>query len=122
MAVQVHESRCHNLAGGIDDDAAVQRRFRNHNNAAVANADVAHGIEAAGRIHDPAVGDDGVEHVLWLRGRHLLRFLGRLAAGDHHEWQHRRQQDLDASIHTGFLPLRLVSEEKSNRPSLRPMD
>ena len=50
--MQVDESRSDDQAGGMDDAASAQRVGRDADDLSVADADVAHGIQAGLGIHD----------------------------------------------------------------------
>jgi hypothetical protein len=74
VRVKIDETRCDDQAPDVDDGSALERLGRNLRNPIAANADVAHRIETALRIHDSPPGEYDVETS---RGRLGVDFTSR---------------------------------------------
>lgn len=98
VGVEIDESGCDDVAGSIDDLAPGQRRLADRPDRPVGDADVADGVEARFRVHNPSVRDHEV-----IRLRRYLRCdetYDEAAQDDALE----RQQEMEGAVDHGVLP------------------
>jgi hypothetical protein len=60
MRVQVDETRSNDMPSRVNGFLASDLGAGNVKNLAVSDTDIAHGVEPAFRIHDPAIQDDEI--------------------------------------------------------------
>jgi hypothetical protein len=60
MLVQIDKSGRNRKARGVDDAFARERLCGNANNSAIADADIAHGVEAGFGVHDAPAFEDKI--------------------------------------------------------------